>query len=114
MSGAAQRVRAGRPAQEGTMSDTHDVRRVHLWVSGRVQGVFFRSATREQAKARGLTGWVRNAPDGRVEAEVQGARDAVDQLIAHCRSGPPAAEVHDIEVHDIAVISDERSFDVAH
>lgn len=96
------------------MSDTPDVRRVHLWVSGRVQGVFFRSTTAEQAKARGLTGWVRNARDGRVEAEVQGPPAAVDQLIDECRAGPPTAQVDDVQVEEIAPVPDERSFSVAH
>lgn len=95
------------------MSDTKDVRRVHLWVSGRVQGVFFRSATQEQARARELTGWVRNARDGRVEAEVQGSPTAVDQLIAECRNGPPAAKVADVEVAEIDVVPDEQGFAVA-
>jgi acylphosphatase len=91
-----------------------DVRRVHLWISGRVQGVFFRSTTRAQAQARGLTGWVRNAPDGRVEAEVQGASAAVEQLIAECRDGPPAARVTEVHVTDIDVIPNEQGFAVAH
>jgi acylphosphatase len=98
----------------GTVGDNNDLRRVHLWVSGRVQGVFFRATTREQAEARGLTGWVRNAPDGRVEAEVQGAPDAVEQLIDDCRSGPPAAQVDEVDVEEISVVPDERSFDLAH
>lgn len=96
------------------MGASNDLRRVHLWVSGRVQGVFFRATTREQAEARGLTGWVRNAPDGRVEAEVQGAPDAVEQLIDDCRSGPPAAQVDEVDVEEISVVPDERSFDLAH
>jgi acylphosphatase len=79
-----------------------------------VQGVFFRATTRDEARARGLTGWVRNAPDGRVEAEVQGAPQAVAQLIDECRSGPPGAEVDDVDVEEIDVIPDERSFDLAH
>jgi acylphosphatase len=95
------------------MSDPNDVRRVHLWISGRVQGVFFRSATREQARVRGLTGWVRNARDGRVEAEVQGSHSAVDQLIAECREGPPGAKVTEVQVDEIAVVPDEQEFSVA-
>lgn len=90
-----------------------DLRRVHLWISGRVQGVFFRSTTQEEAQARGLTGWVRNARDGRVEAEVQGSPATVDRLIQACRNGPPAARVADVEVEEIAVVRGERSFDVA-
>ena len=96
------------------MGDTDDLRRVHLWVSGRVQGVFFRATTRDEARSRGLTGWVRNAPDGRVEAEVQGAPEDVAQLIDECRSGPPAAQVDEVDVEDISVVPDERSFDLAH
>jgi acylphosphatase len=96
------------------MTDSGDLRRVHLWISGRVQGVFFRSATQEQAQARGLTGWVRNAPDGRVEAEVQGAPAAVAQLIAECHNGPPAARVAEVQVDEIDVIPNEQGFAVAH
>jgi len=96
------------------MTDSGEARRVHLWISGQVQGVFFRSTTQEQARARGLTGWVRNAPDGRVEAEVQGAPAAVEQLIAECRDGPPAARVADVQVNEIDVIPDEQGFAVAY
>lgn len=92
------------------MGDIDHLRRVHLWVSGQVQGVFFRATTRDQARSRGLTGWVRNAHDGRVEAEVQGASAAVEQLIVECRSGPPAARVDEVEVEEISVVPDERSF----
>jgi len=96
------------------VDDTDDLRRVHLWISGRVQGVFYRATTRDEARARELTGWVRNASDGRVEAEVQGAPEAVEQLIRECRSGPPAAQVDEVEVDEISVMPDERSFDLAH
>lgn len=95
------------------MNDIHDPRRVHLNVSGRVQGVFFRSNTQEQAQQRGLTGWVRNTPDGRVEAEVQGAPDAVERLIDECRTGPPAAQVDEVEVNDLEAVAYEQGFEVA-
>lgn len=94
------------------MSDTDELTRVHLWISGRVQGVFFRATTSDEARTRGLTGWVRNAPDGRVEAEVQGPPDAVDQLIDECRTGPPMASVADVEVESIDVVPDESRFRV--
>ena len=90
----------------------HDVIRVHLWVCGRVQGVFFRATTSDQARSRGLTGWVRNAPDGRVEAEVQGTRAAVEELIEECRAGPPMAAVSEVEVDQIDVVEDEQRFRV--
>ena len=90
-----------------------DVIRVHLWVSGRVQGVFFRATTSDEARSRGLTGWVRNAPDGRVEAEVQGTRAAVDDLVEECRAGPGMATVEDVEVDHIDVVDGEERFEVA-
>lgn len=91
---------------------SNELTRVHLWIAGRVQGVFFRATTSDEAKARGLTGWVRNASDGRVEAELQGARSAVDDLIDECRAGPPMASVTDVEVETIDVVSEEERFEV--
>lgn len=72
--------------------------RVHLVVSGRVQGVFFRQSTADTARRLGLRGWVRNLPDGRVEAEAEGERAALETLVEWCRRGPPAARVDDLEV----------------
>jgi acylphosphatase len=72
--------------------------RVRLVVTGRVQGVCFRQATREAAVRLGLRGWVRNLPDGRVEAEAEGAREAVEALVAFCRRGPEAARVDHLQV----------------
>ena len=95
------------------MSDAEEVRRVHLWVSGRVQGVFFRSSIRDQARAHGLTGWARNALDGRVEAEAQGPRTAIGELIAACREGPPGARVTAVDVEEIPVVPEEWEFSVA-
>jgi acylphosphatase len=72
--------------------------RVHVWVSGRVQGVFFRATTVDEAAARGVAGWVRNGSDGRVEAVFEGEKSAVEAMIAWCRKGPPAARVSAVEV----------------
>lgn len=72
--------------------------RVHLVVSGRVQGVSFRACTSDEARRLGVRGWVRNLPDGRVEAEAEGERAAVEALVAWCRHGPPAARVEGVEV----------------
>lgn len=72
--------------------------RARFVVSGRVQGVSFRQFTVDEARALGVRGWVRNLPDGRVEAEVEGARAAVEALLRACRRGPPAAEVDGVEV----------------
>jgi acylphosphatase len=70
---------------------------VRVFVSGRVQGVWFRGWTVETAAARGLRGWVRNRRDGRVEALLIGPADAVEAVIRACHSGPPAARVDGIE-----------------
>jgi acylphosphatase len=72
--------------------------RAHVWVSGRVQGVCFRFATRDEAKRQHVTGWVRNLPDGRVETVIEGEEEAVRRMIAFCRQGPPPARVDHVEV----------------
>ena len=72
--------------------------RAIVCVSGRVQGVFFRSETQDEAMRHGLTGWVRNLPDGRVEAVFEGEKELVDKLIEFCRRGPPGARVANVEV----------------
>jgi acylphosphatase len=72
--------------------------RRHVWVAGRVQGVFFRGTCEQVARARGVDGWVRNLPDLRVEAVFEGPPEAVDALVAWCRSGPPGARVDRVEV----------------
>jgi acylphosphatase len=71
-------------------------------VSGRVQGVGFRASTEREARARGLAGWVRNQPDGRVEAVFEGPAEAVEGMLAWCREGPRFARVDDVEVHEEA------------
>ena len=85
--------------------------RVRAVVAGRVQGVFYRASTCEEARARELVGWVRNLPDGRVELEAQGPAAAVDDLIAWCRRGPDAARVDALEVEPVA-LQDDRRFEV--
>jgi len=70
--------------------------RAHIIVSGRVQGIFFRSETRHKAKKHGVKGWVRNLPDGRVEAVFEGEEKAVKELVGFCKWGPPGARVTDI------------------
>ncbi len=71
--------------------------RVHLLVSGLVQGVAFRAYTVDEARRLGVAGWVRNLADGRVEVEAEGDRAALDGLVRFCRRGPPAAQVDDVE-----------------
>lgn len=74
-------------------------KRAHLFIKGRVQGVCYRAFTRDTAIAIGLTGWVRNLPDSRVEAVFEGSRDSIEQAIKKCYIGPSGARVEDIEVH---------------
>ena len=69
---------------------------------GRVQGVFFRDTARRRAEAAGVAGWVRNSPDGAVEAVFEGDPSAVDQLVEFCRRGPSRAEVACVEVEEEA------------
>jgi acylphosphatase len=69
-------------------------------VAGRVQGVFFRATCAERAQAEGVAGWVRNLPDGRVEACFEGDAAAVERMVAWCGQGPPAARVTAVEVHE--------------
>ena len=74
------------------------VKRVRVTVTGRVQGVFFRASCADEARRRGLSGWVRNTPGGGVEAAFEGADDDVDALVAWCGTGPPSARVDRVEV----------------
>ncbi len=72
--------------------------RAHLLISGRVQGVFYRMTCRQEGATRRLDGWVRNLPDGRVEALLQGPKEKVEDMIKWCYRGPNGAQVSDIEV----------------
>ena len=74
--------------------------RKRVLVSGRVQGVYFRDTCRTMALRYGVHGWVRNLPNGRVEAVFEGAADAVNRLVEWTRRGPGSATVTDVEVHD--------------
>jgi acylphosphatase len=71
--------------------------RLHVWVTGRVQGVFFRDSTRQAVQGLALTGWVRNLPDGRVEAVFQGEKGECQKALDYVKSGPPAARVDHVE-----------------
>jgi acylphosphatase len=75
-----------------------DTVRRHITVEGEVQGVFFRETARRKATEAGVSGWVTNRDDGKVEAVFEGPAQAVDDLIAFCREGPTAATVEDLDV----------------
>jgi acylphosphatase len=72
--------------------------RAHIYISGRVQGVWYRAFTQETADSLGLKGWVRNMPDGGVEAVFEGNRELIEEAIKKCYQGPPASRVADIRV----------------
>jgi acylphosphatase len=86
------------------------MRRIRAIVSGRVQGVSYRAATANKARQLGLVGWVRNLANGDVELEAEGSN--IDELVAWCKQGPPAARVDSVTVEDIALDGHEASFDV--
>ena len=72
-------------------------KRAHLIISGRVQGVYYRYSTQQEAMRLGLTGWVRNLPNGNVEAAVEGNEATVERMIEWCRQGPAGARVSEVE-----------------
>jgi len=86
--------------------------RAHVYVSGRVQGVFFRNETQDEAIRQGVTGWVRNLPDGRVEAVFEGEKDKVERLVEFCRLGPHGARITHIEVSQEGYTGEFRDFQV--
>lgn len=88
------------------------LKRLNVVISGRVQGVGFRHHVVTNAERLELTGWVKNRPDGRVEAEFQGEDTAVEQMVDICRQGPPGAWVSDIETTNMPLSEEEESFRV--
>ena len=86
--------------------------KAHVFVTGRVQGVFFRSKTRSEAIKYGVTGWVRNLPDGRVEAVFEGEKDDVDKLIDFANKGPYGAKVLDLTIKWQNYNGEFRGFEV--
>ena len=89
------------------------MRRVHVWIEGRVQGVFFRATCVERARALSVSGWVRNMPDGRVEAELEGEPHAVEEMVAWCREGPALARVETFDMRELEPIG-ETGFRAIH
>ena len=72
--------------------------RAHVYVHGRVQGVFFRATTRDKARSLGIKGWVKNCPDGSVEAVFEGEKDIVETIVNWCKKGPEGAFVNHIDI----------------
>ena len=77
---------------------TGDRVRRRVRIAGRVQGVWFRESCRDRALAAGVTGWIRNLDDGRVEGVLEGPPSAVEEVVAWCRQGPPRARVDGVDV----------------
>ncbi len=88
--------------------------RAHIYVSGIVQGVFFRANAAREAEHLGVTGWVKNLPDGRVELIVEGEGHLVDQMVSWCRRGPPGAEVEDVEVEVLLYRGEFSDFSITY
>ncbi|MFW6041127.1 MAG: acylphosphatase [Thermoplasmatota archaeon] len=74
--------------------------RKHVFFEGKVQGVFFRANTRDKAQQEGVTGWVKNLKDGRVEAVLEGPEDKVEKVIEWCKHNQPYASVENVEVKE--------------
>ena len=86
--------------------------RAHVRVTGRVQGVFFRDTARRQAERLGLVGWVRNSPDGAVEAVFEGPQEGVREMVGWCEQGPPEAAVENVAADYEAPRDDLAGFEV--
>jgi acylphosphatase len=92
--------------------ESGDGEQAHVYVCGQVQGVFFRDSTREKAEQLGLTGWVKNLPDGRVEALFEGPSEKVREMVRWCKEGPSHAEVEDVDAKFEASQGNLASFEV--
>lgn len=85
---------------------------VHVIISGRVQGVWFRANTKQKAEQLGLTGWVRNTPDGCVEAVFEGEERLIKEMIKWCHKGPSLAKVEKVEVKNQNLIEEFDGFSI--
>lgn len=86
--------------------------RIHVFITGRVQGVFFRQALKAKAKQNNVAGWVRNLKDGRVEAVFEGDTESVSSLVEWCHGGPANAIVEDVEIRNEKYNNEFSKFDV--
>ncbi len=84
--------------KEETLRESSNYKRVHVFISGKVQGVFFRSSTKDKADKLDLSGWVRNLVDGRVEAVIEGDKVSVEKMVEWCRTGPEYARVTGFDI----------------
>lgn len=89
-----------------------DLQRAHVLVSGQVQGVFFRDSTRQKAEELGLSGWVKNVPEGQVEALFEGSSESIREMVDWCKEGPQRASVENVDVDFESAGGDLESFEV--
>ncbi len=94
------------------MVSDNNMRRVHVWITGRVQGVFFRANTRNEAVKLDLKGWVKNLPDERVEALFEGDDKATNHMLRFCRRGPFGSKVDDVEIVEEKYKGEFESFEI--
>ena len=87
-------------------------KRIHIFVTGRVQGVFFRQSTRVMAIKNNVIGWVRNLADGRVEIIAEGETQDIDNLVTWCKTGPANSRVDEFELSDETFIGEFEKFEV--
>jgi acylphosphatase len=87
-------------------------KRIQAVVKGRVQGVGFRYFTRDRARAYGLSGWVRNLPDGSVEFEAQGEAETVDAFILEIKEGPALSNISAMTINELSLDETEKGFEV--
>lgn len=90
------------------------MKRLHVYISGRVQGVFFREDTRHTAAEFNITGWVRNMDDGRVEAVFEGEDSDVEKIIAWCKVGPPSSRVENVTTTEEQYTGSFQDFNIKH
>jgi acylphosphatase len=89
-----------------------DLQRAHVLVSGQVQGVFFRDSTRQKAEELGLSGWVKNVPEGQVEALFEGPSQSIREMVDWCKEGPQRASVENVDVDFESAGGDLETFEV--
>jgi len=85
---------------------------LHLMIRGRVQGVWFRASTQETARQLKIKGWVRNTPEGNVEAHIQGEESSVEKMLSWCSQGPPGAGVEGIDVSEASPNEEYKAFNI--
>jgi acylphosphatase len=89
-------------------------KRMHVWIKGGVQGVFFRAYTRDTALRIGVAGWVKNLPDGRVEAVFEGEAEKVERMLAWCKEGSPFSRVEQVKAVEETFLGDFKSFEITY